>query len=755
MTAVIKNIVLRLASVLAVLGCCTILAETHETPKGAREANSAIEAHKRLDFGFPGFAKLNAQLARDFLSFDNRPNLRLAAAFGRSQGPSDGYLMGSWSPVYALPIIPIHVILLGDGRLLMWDSVGDNPTETYPFQTSTRAAILEPESFDLIRVDNAGVHGTGYNIFCAGFAHLPDGTPFLAGGNRNINLEGLDVTHFFDEASNSWLLGPTMQEGNRWYPSVTPLANGEMLITSGGPGTHEVLSTSGTLRSLTDARWYMDLYPWLQAAPNGNAFYFGPGNEMAYIDTAGTGSMTAVEPRDSLVRSYGSYAMYDIGKIVACGGGLSSNKTVTIDIKNPNIAPIVTQPADMAFGRRQHNLTALPDGTVLATGGNSSGATLIDMDANVFAAELWDPTTQTWRTISSASEVRQYHSTAILLPDGRVFTGGGGLCATCFDVGYLQKNFEIFTPPYLYKKDGSGDLADRPVIDSAPSAVAYNDTFSVVTPDAANIKGAVLMRVSSVTHSVDFEQRRVPLKFSTDGSGLTLAAPPNANIAPPGMYMLFLIDNNGVPSIARMISLQYGGGLGAPLIVAGTGGNSNASLDWIPVPGAVNYTVRYGTTSGNYTNSIQAGNVTSISLSGLVQERYYFVVSASNGASSGGDSAEVSIRTNLAPTAAGVTVAGRVSSPSGYGLPQVRVTIDGGGLAEPRSTLTNAFGYYSFPDIESGRSYVVSVSSNRTKFSQPTRLIYLTDSVDNCNFASDPFGIVLSRTGSEQRDEEP
>lgn len=731
-----------LVSILTVFWIGIVTTSAHETPKRSSETAAEIERHKQLDFGFRGFAKLNSRLTRDFLSFDNSRNLALAAAFARSPGLPNSNVVGAWSPVFSLPLVPIQVVLLTNGKLLMWDSVGDDPTETYPVQTSTRAAIWDPLTNDVARVDNAVGTGTGYNIFCSGFAHLPDGTPFIAGGNRNEYLDGIDTTHLFDQVNNAWVLGPTMAEGNRWYPSVTPLASGELLITSGGPPIAEVYSAAGTLRSLTNAAWYMELYPWLQAAPNGNVLYFGPSNEIRYIGTAGTGELSDVQYRDSLVRSYGSYAMYDIGKIVASGGGLSSSKTVVIDVKDPNVDPVVEQPADMAFGRRQHSLTVLPDGTVLATGGNETGAALIDMDGNVFEAELWNPVTKTWTTLSGASEVRQYHSTAILLPDGRVFTGGGGICRTCADVGYLQKNMEIFTPPYLYNKDGSGTLAARPTINTAPAMVTYNDSFAVETPDAANITSVVMMRISSDTHSVNFEQRRVPLAFSNIGNGLSVIAPPNGNIAPPGMYMLFLIDSSGVPSVAKMVSVQHGAGLGAPMIVATEGGNSKAKLDWIPVPGAINYTIRYGTVSGSYTNSVQVGDVTTVSLTGLTREKYYFAVSAENGTASGGNSAEVAIETNLAPTETDVIVAGRVTSSNGTGLAQVRVAIAGGGLAEPRIVTTNPFGYYRFNDVAAGQTYVLTVSAKRYSFVQSPRLLSVFDDMYNVDFTTESLSIL-------------
>ncbi len=209
----------------------------------------------------------------------------------------------------------------------------------------------------------------------------------------------------------------------------------------------------------------------------------------------------------------------------------------------------------MAFGRRQHNLTMLADGSVLATGGNSSGAGLVDLNHGVYAAERWDPATGAWTTLAAETATRQYHSTALLLADGRVLSSGGGICGTCDAVGYLAKNAQVFTPPYLFKADGSGELAPRPAISSAPSAAAYGSAFTVGTPEAAAIRKAGLVRLGAVTHSVNMEQRYVPLAFTAGAGSLAVTAPANANIAPPGVYMLFLVDAAGVPSVAHMVTL--------------------------------------------------------------------------------------------------------------------------------------------------------------------------------------------------------
>ena len=196
----------------------------------------------------------------------------------------------------------------------------------------------------------------------------------------------------------------------------------------------------------------------------------------------------------------------------------------------------------MAFGRRQFNLTLLADGSVLATGGNSTGAGLIDMNGGVYNAERWDPATGQWTTLAAQAVTRQYHSTALLLPDGRVLSSGGGICGTCDQVGYLAKNAEIFTPPYLFKKDGSGQLAPRPEIADAPGTVSHGTAFQITTPNAASIRKVGLIRLGSQTHSVEMEQRYVPLSFTAGAGALTATVPANVNAAVPGVYMLFVVD---------------------------------------------------------------------------------------------------------------------------------------------------------------------------------------------------------------------
>ncbi len=457
--------------------------------------------------------------------------------------------VGQWGPVVDWPVVGIHMALLADGKVLAYDSSADQlGVDDHSF---TRATVWDPTSGS--HVDAMEM---GFNIFCSGLAHLMDGTLFTAGGNKSENQDGIRQTHTFNHETNTWTRGPDMAE-ERWYPSVTPLNNGEILITdgvSGRPDAPEVRKTDGTLRSLSTAAKDLPLYPWLDVAPNGRAFLSGPSTTMRSLDPSGTGSWLGLGQRDTVSRSYGSHALYDVGKILVAGGGPSTASATTINLNGS--APQVAPTDSMETGRRQHNLTVLADGTVLATGGNSSGVPLIDMENGVYTAELWDPDTGQWTTLDSMQMTRQYHSSALLLPDGRVLSAGGGICGACTAAGYLNKNAEVFTPPYLFKDDGSGELAPRPEITSAPGVVSYGNSFSVGTPQAASIEKVAMMRLGAVTHSVNMEQRYVPLAFTASGGSLVAETPANPNIAPPGVYMLFAIDSNGVPSVAKMVRIE-------------------------------------------------------------------------------------------------------------------------------------------------------------------------------------------------------
>jgi hypothetical protein len=484
----------------------------------------------------------------------NVANATVSAA--AAQDPGQG---GNWSSVLSTSVVPIFQAVLPNGKVLMWDSVGQDAPESMTDNSFTRAMVWDPTANTSVRKDVSG-----YNIFCAGYTQLANGNVLVAGGNKNSALDGIVQTHIFNWQTETWSRGPDMAAA-RWYPAVQALGNDEAVIVGGGPTIPEVYQTDGKLRRLTNASGYSDrLYAFLTTRPDGKVEFMGPPPQMNTINTSGTGAITATKTRDSIERTYGGFATYDKGKVLVAGGGditeggqtdVPTKTAVVVDVNGSTTT--VSSTASMSVGRRQHNLTILADGSVLATGGMSRAtAANVDLDDPVFAAERWDPATGTWTVLAGASRVRQYHSSATLLPDGRVLTGGGGVCASCVSAGYLEKNVEYFEPPYLYKQDGSGQKATRPVISSVPSTATYGQDFDISSTQAGSIAKVGLVRLGAATHSQDQGQRYVPLSFNASSSTITATAPANSNLAPAGYYMLFITDNAGVPSVAKMIKIQ-------------------------------------------------------------------------------------------------------------------------------------------------------------------------------------------------------
>jgi Domain of unknown function (DUF1929)/Bacterial Ig domain len=482
-------------------------------------------------------------------------------------------LGGAWSAVQDWPAVGIFMSVLPNGKVLAYDS-----SDAANFD-QTRAMTWDPATNATVRADEL----LGFNIFCSGLAKLLDGALFTAGGTRAPNNQGINKTTTFDPSTNTWTQGATMAV-ERWYPSVTPLPNGEMLITGGGPDLSEVRATSGSLRALTTGTsqvWANREYPFMATAPNGKAQYLGPADALGQLDTGGTGAYLPTSTRDGKYRSYGSFALFNPKQALIAGGGFRDNSAVVVNLETSSVSTT----GAMANQRRQHNLTVLADGSVLATGGYAnSDKYLIDVPNAVYAAERWDPATGTWSTLASADRARMYHSGALLLPDGRVLTAGGGLCGDCDVAGYLQRNAEVFSPPYLFAADGS--LAPRPVIGNSPNVVGYAGTFGVASPQAASITKVALARLGSVTHSVDMEQRYVPLNFTRTADGVIVDAPVSANIAPPGYYQLLVVDSLGVPSIGKIVRV----GAGA-VTIAPTGAITSPLNGAALTPGSLTVTV--------------------------------------------------------------------------------------------------------------------------------------------------------------------
>ena len=434
---------------------------------------------------------------------------------------------GQWSSVLPAPIVQLHLHLLLDGHVLGWGHDGD--PQVWDPATGTFAAAPSPSL-----------------MFCAGHNFLPDGRLLVAGGHITDG-RGLPNTNVFDAGTDTWLAGAPMAKG-RWYPTNTTLRNGEVVTIAGTDegGANVTIPevwNGGSWRQLTTASLSLPYYPRSFVAPDGRVFYAGEDQQSRYLDVTGTGTWTNGPLRKFGTRDYGSAVMYEPGKILYVGGGPPTNTAEIIDLNQPSPAWAFT--GSMAFARRQMNATVLPTGQVLVTGG-TSGSGFNNPVGAVHAAEIWDPATGVWTTLASNAVTRIYHSTTLLLPDGRVLHTGSGDAGGAVD----ELNYEIYSPPYLFK-------GARPSITGAtPVDVGYGQSFFIETPDGASITKVTFIRLGSVTHAFDAGTRLVPLSFSQASGGLTVTFPVSGTTAPPGPYMLFLVNGSGVPSVSRIMRLH-------------------------------------------------------------------------------------------------------------------------------------------------------------------------------------------------------
>jgi hypothetical protein len=393
-------------------------------------------------------------------------------------------------------------------------------------------------------------------MYCSAHTLLQDGRLLVVGGTSE-NTGGQRRAAIFDPVSRSWTATTSMAQG-RYYPTVTALPSGEVLVVSGHDTTLAVVTTpevwnGSSWRQLTTAPLAIPdpYYPDMFVAPNGKVFLAGYPQTTRYLDVSGTGQWTTVAQRNVADRTMGSAVMYAPGKILYAGGGDPPTRSAeVIDLNDPS--PSWRNVSGMSFARRQMNATILADGTVLVTGGTSAPG-FNNQAGAIHAAELWNPESEKWTILASESKHRTYHGTTVLLPTGQVLSSGSGEGG---GIPFANSEFtaQVFTPPYLLNADGSP--AVRPTVTSAPSRLAYGQPFTVETPDAASVTKGNLIRLSSVTHAFNQSQLIYPLRFTPAGpTSLGATAPSSPNLAPPGPYMLFLVNAAGVPSVAKMVSV--------------------------------------------------------------------------------------------------------------------------------------------------------------------------------------------------------
>jgi uncharacterized protein len=296
---------------------------------------------------------------------------------------------------------------------------------------------------------------------------------------------------------------------------------------------------SNTWTTLPASANITGLYPRSLLLPSGDVLKAGPQPVTREYHPA-TQTWTKVATMLYGPRTSGGVVLLPgLHQILTAGGiasGTVSRTAELLDMSAPK--PHWTATGSMAIARMHQNLVLLPDGTVLAVGGGQQGK----FGAPVKTAELYDPATGTWQTMATQAGQRTYHSTAVLLPDGRVISAGSNSGKP------EQTTVEIYSPPYLFH-------GARPSISSAPSSIGYGGSFDIQTPDAASITRVALLRLTATTHGWAQDQRYVDLTFSQGDGVLHVNGPVNAATAPRGPYMVFLLNGNGVPSVASMMSL--------------------------------------------------------------------------------------------------------------------------------------------------------------------------------------------------------
>lgn len=491
-----------------------------------------------------------AQAAADVPAFQITPAMiNAVAADGRA-------LLGEWGDIMSWPHVPVSAANLPDGRILTFasnrrDAFPDGPEYTF-------AATWNPVSNTIEDIPH-----TTHDMFCGHLVLLEDGKLFVNGGRAHVR-----TTSLFDYRTNQWQVIDPMRNG-RWYPTSVAMPDGRVLTALGSSGGRypEIWEQDFGWKMLTGidlqnpvlrytGYYEYNWFPYLSVTPQGDLLHYGPTPQMHRLDpngADGAGSLTALGalgidwyPKD------GASVLYDEGKLLLAGGAIagnngdSTNQAVVIDMTDGGAQVRATNP--MHFSRKFHNAVVLPDGNVLMVGGN--GGQKFDDADSVLPAEIWNREDETWQVLASMSVPRNYHSVALLMMDGRVWSAGGGLCGNC---NANHQDAQVYSPPYLFNADGSE--AARPLINSIPASIVPGKKFRV---DASpGITRFTALKMGATTHAVNTDQRFVEFTFETLGSGeYRLHANANPNVLTPGYYMLFALDGNGVPSIAAALNVQ-------------------------------------------------------------------------------------------------------------------------------------------------------------------------------------------------------
>lgn len=490
--------------------------------------------------------------------------LLAGAAIGECNPAAADNGVGGWSTLAKWPLIPLHAILLPDGRVLSYGSnSGGQQTGRFIYDVWSPTQGMTADAHWTLR------NTTGTDLFCSAQIVLPrSGDIALLGGDiwngsRTTNI-GNNKSNVFSPTTDDLTPGATMRAA-RWYATATTLPNGETFIQggkSGGENRPEIRDAAGNFRTLagidtSSLYWW---YPRNWVAPNGRIFGFSD-RTMYYVNPNGKGSIQFLGdmPANGPSGITSTEVMFDKGRILRVGGGAirtsqlkpGRNAAAVIDINGGT--PTFTSVAPMPVGLHWATATVVADGRVVVTGGGPGNNQLANANFN---ALIWDPATKAWtvgaRTQPTNKHARLYHSIGLLLPDATILVGGGGASGVTNKGPSINTNAEIYYPPYLFT--AAGAMAPRPQIKQAPAIVTVGTNFAV-TVDGSAISRVTLIKTGSVTHSFNMDQRFLELPFTRSGNQLLVTAPANLNLATPGRYLLFVLNAQGVPSVARIVAV--------------------------------------------------------------------------------------------------------------------------------------------------------------------------------------------------------
>jgi hypothetical protein len=446
------------------------------------------------------------------------------------------------------PINPIHVAVMITGEVLIVAGSGNDPNEL-----NFQAAVWNPVSRTF------QTQTVAWDMFCNGMVTLPDGRVFINGGSAQYDpFFGERKSAVFDPWAGAFSNVESMANG-RWYPTVTTLGDGRIMTFSGlddagdTNSTVEIYTVGSGWSAPIVSGWTPPLYPRMHLSTDGRVFYAGSGRGSRFFHPLTNTWTPVIDNTNHLFdRIYGTSVLLPLTpangykpRVMILGGGNPATATTEI-IDLSALIPRWQFGPSMSQRRIHMSATLLPNGKVLATGGS-----IIDEDVQTASlnADLYDPVTNTFSPAGSNVFARLYHSASVLLPDATVLLLGGNP-----ERGSYERRLEIYSPAYLF--DSNGDPAVRPAIGGVPPGpIAYGSQFQVQTPTPEDIASVVLVRPGAATHAFDMDQRLVGLSYTTGSGVLNVTAPPGGNIAPPGYYMLFVLNSAGVPSLARFVRI--------------------------------------------------------------------------------------------------------------------------------------------------------------------------------------------------------